>query len=327
MLIAHDLIGNIEPITDYELPQRKWILNGQSTLHFSIYETMNNKESFGMIVPEGLIECEEDLFRIKQYSKRMVGEVPFKQLGCLHVIHDLEFGRVYTKTSGTLSINQAMDMIVVGTGNKFTYSIEGSFPNVSFTEFGNQDCWELFKKVLEEFQAEFDAKQYHIILKNRVGEDKDFQFRYKHNMTNVEETFDTNDLRTYIKGTGKKDANGNPLVSTFYRSTNADIFGERHAEPIEAEQLTTETSLQNHLKTQIQDTPLVSAKFDYSTLVNEIEQDIEKGDAGFMIHEELGIDIYTRVVEITDYPGIDKDPVFTIGNVLKNGTQEILQRR
>lgn len=324
MLSIHPLNGQNEPLVDYELPSRRWVLNGEYTLNFGIYESLSNTESFDLIEGEAIVECDNDYFRVKQVDKRLVGNNRYKNVACLHVINDLERARVYTSQTGSISINQAMAFITSGTN--FTYTIDGTFASVSFESFGNADCMTLFKKILDEFQAEYQVSKYHITLKNRVGADNDFQFRYRYNMTAVSEQCDTNSLRTFIKGSGKKDTNGVPLVTAEYESPNAAIYGRLHADPIEDERFTSSTSLQDYIKANLEDTPKVAYKFDYRTVVNEIGQNIGRGDAGWVIHEKLGIDIYARVVEIQDYPGIDKDPVVTIGNVLLNGTQEIIKR-
>lgn len=314
----------VEPLVDYELPSRRWVLNGEYTLNFGIYETLSNTNSFGLIEGEAIVECDNDYFRVKQVDRRLVGNNRYKNVACLHVINDLERERVYTSLTGSVSIDQAMSAITTGT--QFTYTIDGTFPNVSFDSFGNSDCMSLFKTILNEYQAEYEVSKYHITLKNRVGTDQDFQFRYRFNITAISEHCDTNNLRTYVKGSGKKDTNGVPLVTAEYESPNAAIYGRLHADPIEDERFTSATSLQDYIKANLEDTPKVAYKFDYHTVVNEIEQDIGRGDAGWVIHENLGIDIYARVVEIQDYPGIDKDPIVTIGNVLLNGTQEIIKR-
>lgn len=325
MLIVHSLNEASEPLVDYEMPTRRWVLNGEHSLKFGVYETLNNVESFDLIENECVIECENDYYRVKQLDKRSVGNKRYKYLGCLHVVFDLERERVYSSLSGSLRVDQAMDFITKGT--LFTYSIEGDFNTVLFESFGNDNGWELFKKILEQYEAEFEVEKYHIVLKNRVGQDKDFQFRYKHNITAVEETIDSNDLRTYIKGYGKKDDNGNPIVTSEYLSPNSSVYGILHAEPIDDERFTNQSSLQKYIISKLEDTPKISIKFDYHTVSDEIGQDIRKGDSGWLIHEKLGIEVYTRVVEVSDYPGIQKDPIITIGNVLLNGTEEIVKRR
>lgn len=118
-------------------------------------------------------------------------------------------------------------------------------------------------------------------------------------------------------------------ASTEYLSPNSNIpqYGILHAEPIYNDEITNETDLLNFIIGELQDYPLVSTQFDYHTLVNDTGQEIERGDAGWLMHEKLGIVIYTRIVEIVDYPGTKKTPVVTIGNVLLNGTGEILKIR
>ncbi|MDM5223032.1 phage tail protein [Peribacillus sp. NJ11] len=118
-------------------------------------------------------------------------------------------------------------------------------------------------------------------------------------------------------------------ASVDYLSPNSSIpeYGILHADPIYDDRFTDNTSLLNYIIDELKDTPLISTQFDYHTLVNDVGQDIGLGDAGWLIHEKLGIEIYTRVVEITDYPTSVKTPVITIGNVLLNGTEQMIKRK
>ncbi|MDP1419226.1 phage tail protein [Peribacillus simplex] len=325
MLVVHSLDGQIEPLVDCELPQRRWVLNGDKSLSFNIYRSFSNEESFDLIQGQCLIEVDDDYFRVKQVGKQLRSSTQYKTVSCLHVLFDLEKNRVYSTLNNTVSIEQAMTLITANT--KFTFTVEGTFDGVVFEEFGKDDSYTLLQKVLEEYGAELEVKKFHITLKKRIGVDNDFQFRYKHNITAVDEQIDTNDLTTYIEGTGKLDANGKPLISVSYESPNASVFGRLHADPISNETFTIAENLRNHIASKLQDTPKISIKFDYHTVVGEIGQEIGKGDAGWLIHEALGIEIYTRVVEILDYPGVDTPPVITIGNVLFNGAEEIVIRK
>ncbi|MFP3509395.1 prophage endopeptidase tail family protein [Peribacillus sp. SIMBA_075] len=476
MLVVHSLYGEIEPLVDYELPTRKWVLNGEYSLNFWIYRSSSNSCSFDLIQGRSLIQYEDDYFRVTQCGEWLEYDTPFKEVTCVNaVITDLETNRVYSELSGSISITQAMNLITNGT--KITYSLDGNFRNVTFEKYGENNSYELFKEVLEKFKVEYSVSAFHITIKNRIGKDNDFQFRHKHNITGTDRQSDINTLRTYIKGFGKQreetdistgikstlvvdDFDGkwdnstseelaewnakntgvgmgkktdvlgdsfqfkftgtgfsidmictwlggkvvftidgsntktvslwSPItdqVKTFeiirglenkthsvdvrlasrdgkntmtkgdvlpvfhqptgkiittyrarvgsekyyasvgYLSPNSTIpqYGILHADPIYNEDFTDNTSLLNFIKGELQDTPTISTQFDYHTLVNDIGQDIGRGDSGWLMHEKLGIDIYTRVVEITDYPTSNKTPIITIGNVLLNGTKQILK--
>ncbi|KON69633.1 hypothetical protein AKG34_13335 [Peribacillus butanolivorans] len=477
MLLVHSLYGMVEPLVDYALPTRRWVLNNDYSLEFDIYRSAINGVAFDLIEGHCLIECEDDYFRVTQLDKELESNTPYKKVTCVGVlIVDLETNYVYSELTGSISITQAMNLITSGT--KFTYTLDGNFNNVTFEKFGDGNSYDLFKIILEKYKVEFEISGYHITIKNRIGRDNDFQFRYKHNITGTNQDYDTNALRTYVKGFGKEreekdiatgvkatlvvdDFDGkweeptgstrsdwnslgysvgygkettslgdsfqfkftgtglsmdmictskggkvvftidndhtktvslyegttdkvknfeiirgledkthnvdvrlasrdgkNPnttgstlpvfaqpigkvmglyrsrvgaekyVVSVDYLSPNSSIpqYGIRHADPIYDDQFTSETALLNHIKSQLQDTPTISTQFDYHTAVKELGQDIGRGDAGWLIHEELGIDIYTRVVEITDYPTSKKTPVITIGNVLRKGTEELVFR-
>lgn len=474
MLAVHSLYGQVEPLVDYKYPERKRVLNGDYSLEFEIYRSAMNEESFDLIQGRSLVECEDDYFRVTQLDESLDVDTPYKRVTCVNdVIDTLSTNYVYTELSGSISIVQAMNLITSGT--KVTYALDGTFKNKTFEKFGLGYSYDLLKIILETYKVEYDISKYHMTIKNRIGIDNDFQFRYKHNITGTDRQYDVNSLRTYVKGFGKEreetdistgvkstlvvdDFDGrwdnstseeiaewnakntavgmgkktdvlgdsfqfkftgtgfsmdmictwlggkvvftidddhtktvslwSPITdqvktfqiirgleskthsvdvrlasrdgkntkttgstlpvfhqptgkiittyrsrvgsekyyaSTEYLSPNSSIpaYGILHAEPIYNDEITDETDLLNYIKAELQDYPLISTQFDYHTLVNDIGQDISLGDAGWLMHEKLGIDVYTRVVEIVDYPETKKTPVVTIGNVLLSGTGEI----
>ncbi|MED3691310.1 prophage endopeptidase tail family protein [Peribacillus butanolivorans] len=477
MLYVHSLFGRVEPLVNHETPTRKWILNSDYTLDFGIYRTTINSDAFDLIEFRSLIEYEDNYFRVQQLSNELVSDTEYKQVRCMNVsIYDLGTHRVYSELSGSISITQAMNLITNGT--KFTYTLAGDFENVTFEKFGKNKGYELFQDILKKYEAEYEISKYHITLKNRIGSDKDFQFRYKHNITGTIQECEADSMSTYIKGYGKEreekdiltgtksalvvddfdgkwtDPSGttvsdwnslgyavgygketnvigdsfqfkfkgtgfkmdmvctkwggkvkftidddktkvvsvynsssivktyeivrgledkthtvdvkldsrdgkNPntegsalpgfaqptgnIIATYRNRVDAEKYyasaeylsprssipgiGVLHADEIQDDRFTNEDALLKFIKTQVQDYPLVSHKFDYHDFVNSTGQDIERGDAGYLVHEKLGIDIYTRVVEIEDYPTTNITPVITVGNVIYNGTQEIVLRR
>ncbi|MEH7463823.1 phage tail protein [Bacillus thuringiensis] len=112
----------------------------------------------------------------------------------------------------------------------------------------------------------------------------------------MERIIDSKGLTTYIKGSGKD-------LEAEYRSPMADLFGEIHAQPFSDERFTVKENLIEKLKTLVNDTPNVSITVDFVDFLRmDYPEEIppDEGDAIYLIYEPLGIDLTTRIVEITE---------------------------
>jgi len=195
-------------------------------------------------------------------------------------------------------------------------------PNVTFLvchkqeNFGDDNALALFQKILELYGAEFDLVGNEVRLYKQIGYNTDFQFRYKHNIKTLSKTIKTDNLSTYIKGYGKQNDDGTYVATAEYTSPMAAIYGIRHAEPVYDERFTNNESLLEYIKSKLQDTPEISITIEFVDLA-KAGYPLPRprlGDTVYLIYEPLGIDITTRIMEITDYPESDRSPEVTLAN-------------
>ena len=314
MLVVTDLQERTELLTDYKDLARKHQVNGERSLSFTVFKTERNEHAFDLVKEESVIEYDGHSYRIKQLEELAVGAVPMKRVRADHVFFDIIDVYQYNTISGTKTISEALSFALNGTGISFI--VVDSFPSVPLENFGDDNAAALFQKILELYGAEFDLVGNEVRLYEQIGSNTDFQFRYKHNIKTLSKTIKTDNLSTYIKGFGKQNDDGTYVATAEYTSPMAAIFGIRHAKPVYDERFTNNESLLEYIKSKLQDTPEISITIDFVDLA-KAGYPLPRprlGDTVYLIYEPLGIDITTRIMEITDYPESDRSPEVTLAN-------------
>jgi phage minor structural protein len=317
-MIIKDLNGNTEMLIGYKDMTRKGKVNGERSLSFMIIKDPKNEHVYPMTSEESLIDYDGQAFRIKRVIEKSRGNRSIKNVEAEHkFLGDLLDNHQYETIDGSTTIQTAMTHALAGSGYSFT--VVGSFKNVTLDNFGDDNSLALVQTILEKYGAEMNPNGMELALYNQVGVETDFQFRYKYNLKAIEKEVDTKDLSTYIKGFGKDG------LTVEYESPMAQIYGRRHAKPVRDDRFTIADSLLDHIKTQIQDEPKISFTIDYAQLKNGgyEGETIGLGDTVFVIYEPLGIDITARVMEMTDYPESNKMPQITLANFNENASDII----
>lgn len=300
MLIITDIAGNTEALTGYRGLKRYRNVSGEKTLAFLILPTDQNSHSFPMVAEESTVEFGGETYRIKQVTEKNRGATYFKEVVAVHSFFDLIDGYVYGTHTGSMTFQAALQFVFSGTS--YTWSIVDSFLAQDFENFGKGNRLALFQELLKRYSAEFTLSGTHITFRKKIGVNSDMQFRYNYNVKTITRSVDTNNLSTYIKGFGAKDEEGNVTVTAEYTSPNASIFGIRHADPVDDERYTTVTGLLDRLKAELKDTPQISITLDFVDLrLAGYPYDVAGiGDNVFLIYEPMGLDLETRIVEITE---------------------------
>lgn len=315
-MIVTNLAGQSELLTDYQIKERKKVVNGDYSLLFFVVKTERNQHSFDLVQEDSVIEYDGQKYRLKKMRENTTGLTPIKDVQqCSHVFFDIIEDYQYETLSGTLNITQALAHTFSVTD--WTWVNQGAFASVEFENFGDGNALELFKTILERYGAEFEITgEKEITLKNQIGVPRDAQFRYGHNIKALYKDIDSSNVSTYIKGFGKG-------VTAEYTSPNHSVYGIRHAPPVRDERFTTQSGLFEHLQKVLTDTPNIVIEVDVVELKN---QDIpiheyDLGDTIFLIHEILGIDATVRILEYKDYPESKKSPSVVLANFKQTMTK------
>ncbi|WP_035415365.1 phage tail protein [Bacillus sp. UNC437CL72CviS29] len=306
MLMVTDLEGNSEPLVGFKSFTRNRLINGEKTLSFSLFPCEENLFSFPLTKEEGIIEFENEEYVIKILKERNAGRTYFKQVEAIHKFYvDLMGKQKYEKRSGSMMFQSALDFIFEGT--KYKTAVVDSFYAKSWENFGGDNKLSLLQKALKRYQAEMTIRGDLVTFRNRIGEDTEFQFRYNFNIKTFERVVDTTNLATYIRGYGKDG------LMREYTSPNMKIFGKIDAPFVDDDRYTTAEGLDERLRNDLQDTPLVSITIDFVDLRKAGYPYIipNEGDRIFLIYEPMNIDIETRIVAIEEEYDENLEPIAT----------------
>lgn len=313
MLTVTFLDGQCEPLTGFKGFKRTRKVNGEKQISFTLFHTEGNQYAYPLVLEESIIEFDGEEYVIKQLSEKNIGNTTYKEVTAVHkFFNDMLNDRIYTTITGTKTFSEALNFVF--DGSSYTVNIIDLFGSQTFDNFGNDNRLSLFQKLLEAYKAEFKIVGNSIYLYEQIGNDTDFQFRYNFNIKTIERKVDTSGLSTYIKGTGQKDDNGNPLITAEYTSPNANIFGILHANPVDDERYTDYDSLLQRIKDDLQDTPNVSITIDFIDLRSAGYPYIvpNEGDRVFLIYEPMDdLNIETRIMEIDETFNDNLEPIQT----------------
>jgi phage minor structural protein len=302
MLVVTSLQGQTEALTDYKSMQRTQRVNEEYSLSFLLPLTERNEHAYPLVQEESYLEYDGQTYIVKELEEKSAGMKAIKSVKAFHVylceLDDFLEGVI----GGNVTIQEAVSFILQG--KNFTFEIPDAFETKTFFNFGNKNRLALMQEIFKIFGCEIEPHNRHLVFKKQIGQRRDFQFRFKHNIKTISRHVDTTDLKTCIKGYG---ANG--FVVT-YRSPMADIYGERWADPITDEEISDEATMIEKLKSNLNDEPNISLKLDAVVLPGEVGL----GDEVYTIYEPIGIDIVQRVVEYVDFPEQPKSPQVTIAN-------------
>lgn len=296
-------------------------MNGNRSLSFLLPKSPVNTHAYDLVEEESIAEYDGHKYRIKSVEERFVGQTTVKIITASHTFFDLvDEYRYTTLTNGTKSISQALAFIFDGT-NDWTFSVIDSFAAVELEDFGNANCLELFSKVLEHYGAEYELSGNDVIIREKIGNLIDLQFRYNHNIKTFKKSLDTSNLSTYIKGKGKRNKDGTYVVESEYTSPNASIFGIKHAPPYSNDSITQLSTLEKNMKRSIIDVPEVSIELEFVVLKDAgyTKEKPELGDTVPTIYEPLNdLNLDLRVMEIEEYPEENRAPKVTLATVRKS---------
>lgn len=274
--------SQVEPLhgwgTDFNLSQS---VDGTLTVSSTVLATTNNP-GYNVLASESVVTIDDLNFRVKQFAPG----IGSKQFTAVSDFFDHNATWIHGIFSGSHTAANHAQFALAGTG--WTAVIDSSLAGTNYIpNFGNDSSVALIQKLCKYHQCEFAIlPNKRIYLAKQIGPDNDYQFRYKHNVSDVVLKEDTSKLRTYIKGYGKDG------LTVEYESPNAAIFGRREAEPVKDERFTDATALLNYIKLKLQDEPELAIESRIPELVNR-----EIGERVWLFYEPLGVAMQTRILK------------------------------
>ena len=245
-----------------------------------------------------------------------------KTVTATHIYYTMQDGFQYDTITGTRSINQLLAHVFKPDNRGFTWNVvdpNKKFLPVEQENFGNGNYLKLVEEILKDYDAIVipDNKNLTFFPRSEYGKKTEEQIRYKYNTDSVKFDIDTLNLKTQIKGFGKKKEDDTYYFTPItYTSKQSEKWGIRVQSPVSDDRYTVSGNMLERLKQDLQDYPSISGSV---TLKWKISP--EKGDHVPFIYEPLNINTYIQVVGIKTYPALEnKPPEITLSNTKKTMT-------
>ena len=285
-------------------------LNGDERIDIDIEYTDMNSE---FLKKQDDLKMWIILFEGKEYriiSSKQTGfgnKYKISVTAVLYMLDWLNTSRIYQRIDGSLTVTEAFNIVFNDT--PFTYSIVESAPSNSFEGIGEgQTRIEIFKTFIDTFGYEFNIVGNVVYLQNRLGNDANFEYRYKVNTQDITKEVDASEMWTHAKGFGNYSDDDSDVdvidkakLKREYTSPLADIIGIREAPPIRDGSVTKKTKMDANLKKIVDESVQISFTADIYDMSQQgyNYQHAAIGDRVFLVDERIGLDTEIRVVKIS----------------------------
>lgn len=299
MLPIKNLSGETHQLTNVKQVRRRRAVNGEKKLEFLVVPGETNEHAWDSVEAESKIDFKGEPYIIKKFEEASKGERSTKKVDAVHTFFNTMINCFqYDVHSGSQTFFAALTRVFEHT--PYNFAIIDTFNAKRFENFGEDNCLSLFIKVLEGYGAEFRLNGNTVYLEEEVGEQTNFQYRWKHNVKALNKSVSTQGLSNVIKGFGgKADDNGVYPIEYTLRSPNEALFPDMdyHMKPYYNENITTLPGMITALTKKLMDEPQLSITVDVAETGLHV---VNEGDRGFIIYEPMDITISARVVEIYD---------------------------
>ncbi|MEY8446614.1 phage tail protein [Enterococcus ratti] len=313
-----------EILTDYDKSTfiENWQENETWEISFTIVKTKFNELAFDLVDYENSVFFNGQEFIVKQMGVSVEGAAIAKTVTATHIYYTMQDGFQYDTITGTRSINQLLAHVFEPDNRGFTWNVVD--PNKKFLpieqeNFGNGNYLKLVEEILKDYDAIVipDNKNLTFFPRSEYGKKTEEQIRYKYNTDSVKFDIDTLNLKTQIKGFGKKKEDDTYYFTPItYTSKQSEKWGIRVQSPVSDDRYTVSGNMLERLKQDLQDYPTITG-----TVTMKWRVEPNKGDYVAFVYEPLGVNTYIQVVGIKTYPAIpNKPPEITLSNTKKTMT-------
>ena len=314
-----------EILTDYDKSTfiENWQENETWEISFTIVKTKFNELAFDLVDYENSVFFNGQEFIVKQMGVSVEGAAIAKTVTATHIYYTMQDGFQYDTITGTRSINQLLAHVFEPDNRGFTWNVvdpNKKFLPVEQENFGNGNYLKLVEEILKDYDAIVipDNKNLTFFPRSEYGKKTEEQIRYKYNTDSVKFDIDTLNLKTQIKGFGKKKEDDTYYFTPItYTSKQSEKWGIRVQSPVSDDRYTVSGNMLERLKTDLQDYPTITG-----TVTMKWRVEPNKGDYVAFVYEPLGVNTYIQVVGIKTYPAIpNKPPEITLSNTKKTMTE------
>ena len=299
-----------------------WQENETWEISFTIVKTKFNELAFDLVDYENSVFFNGQEFIVKQMGVSAEGAAITKTVTATHIYYTMQDGFQYDTITGTRSINQLLEHVFKPDSRGFTWNVvdpNKKFLPVEQENFGNGNYLKLVEEILKDYDAIVipDNKNLTFFPRSEYGKKTEEQIRYKYNTDSVKFDIDTLNLKTQIKGFGKKKEDDTYYFTPItYTSKQSEKWGIRVQSPVSDDRYTVSGNMLERLKQDLQDYPTITG-----TVTMKWRVEPNKGDYVAFVYEPLGVNTYIQVVGLKTYPALEnKPPEITLSNTKKTMT-------
>ena len=303
MLVARDYTNNEYPLLATKVHTSE--LNGQDDLELRIPQQKNN--NLDLLSIDKLWEFDYNNITYKAVNvKRQTRGNSFNLNVRATPLFYWEFSKsiIHENHDGSHTANSAFRTVFEGSG--FNFALVDFSPSVEIEGFGKgANRLELFKRLLDRYNYEFEIQGKTVYMKHLIGNDTNYMYKYKLNASNVSSTTDATEYFTHIKGfgnfeEGEEDYFNNAKLKREYTHPLADVVGKWEGPPVvdgrvkdvETLQQSMYTAVEKSLEISIEGTLHDIRKMGYNIAVPQ------KGDRVWLHDERINLEKEIRLHKI-----------------------------
>jgi Prophage endopeptidase tail/Prophage endopeptidase tail N-terminal domain len=178
-------------------------VNGDRVITFTLFDDANHSSFLFDIMNEWTVVFGGEEYKVYLINESPKGRRASRKITAIHTFHAHMRNKQmrYGIENKTMTLQEILTMVFDTTN--YTFNVIDSFSNAYFEKFGYSSRLDLFKQVLDAFEAEFQVVGTTVMIKKQIGNDTDFQFRESFNIKDVARDIDGSDFSTYGEGYGK----------------------------------------------------------------------------------------------------------------------------
>ncbi|PKE52705.1 hypothetical protein CW676_08325 [Macrococcoides caseolyticum] len=234
MLIITDLKNNTHALLANKTIKKE--LNGDHTIELEVHQQKNNALNLNSISEMWTVTYKNIDYKIVYIDKIPKGNSFYLKLRGKPLFYD-EFSTsvIHPRRNGSITFSEAFKLIFANTS--FTPILEAQRTATTWDGFGNGlSRLDLFKKAIDKFNVEFEVVGSRVYLRDMIGNDTNFLYKYKLNASNISKSIDATSYYTHRKGfgnfkEGEEDYYNKSLLKRAYTSKLASIIGVREMSP------------------------------------------------------------------------------------------------
>lgn len=234
-----------EIITDFDLDSFKYEYekNNERSIEFTVYKTSKNGDIFDNILNEMIVIWKDQQYVIKSTSIKYDGATISNTVTAKHIFMEfqnhyiekniqdgeMDSGEGDDESKLLMTLKQYLDYGFKNNNLGFNYKIKGNFKNRKpIEELGNKNGMEFITEGVDIFGYVYYANNKTIYFYDEDSFYKmaDMPLIYHYNSSEVQASTSTAEVRTYIKGYGKKKTKAETKNYNPIKPKDLDYYGD-----------------------------------------------------------------------------------------------------